>query len=107
MKDDLNEPSTINQPYFSDMNVYLFVSFLLGILLGLAALVTGIKYIYAPWPAHGPVGVVGAFLVIVGLLIILGSILVLKKENRNCWRFAHFGSRTYLWSSEFNAVGSI
>jgi len=63
------------------LSTYLIVSFALGAVLGISAVITGIRYYYAPWPAHGPVGVLGIFLVVFGALAILGSILVLKRKT--------------------------
>jgi hypothetical protein len=65
-----------------DRNPYAIVSFVLGFLTGLYAILTGSDYYYAGWPAHGPVGVMGVFLMIFGLLTILGSFLVLNRRVR-------------------------
>lgn len=65
-----------------DKNPYVIVSFVLGFLTGLYGILTGLDYYFAGWPAHGPVGVVGVFLTIVGLLTILGSLLVLSRRLR-------------------------
>jgi hypothetical protein len=67
---------------FKDMNFYAIVSFALGFLAGLYGILTGLKYYYAGWPAHGPVGVVGIFLAIFGLLTISGSFLILSRRVR-------------------------
>ena len=37
-----------------DNNPYAIVSFVLGFLTGLYAILTGLDYYYAGWPAHGP-----------------------------------------------------
>jgi hypothetical protein len=58
-------------------NPHAVVSFVLGVLTGLYGILTGSSYYYAGWPAHGPVGVLGLFLMIFGLVTILGSFLVL------------------------------
>ena len=58
-------------------NPYAIVSFVLGVLTGFYGVLTGSSYYYAGWPAHGPVGVLGLFLMIFGLVTILGSFLVL------------------------------
>jgi hypothetical protein len=58
-------------------NPYHIVSFVFGLLTGLYGVLTGSSYYYAGWPAHGPVGVLGLFLMIFGLVTILGSLLVL------------------------------
>jgi len=58
-------------------NPHAVVSFVLGVLAGLYGVLTGSSYYYAGWPAHGPVGVLGLFLMIFGLVTILGSLLVL------------------------------
>ena len=63
-------------------NPYVIISFVLGCLAGLYGILTGLSYYYAGWPAHGPVGVVGVFLMIFGLLTILGSLLVLSRRVR-------------------------
>lgn len=63
-------------------NPYVIVSFFLGFLTGLYGILTGLDYYYAGWPAHGPVGVLGVFLTIFGLLTILGSLLVLSRRVR-------------------------
>jgi hypothetical protein len=65
-----------------DKNPYVIVSFVLGFLTGLYGILTGLDYYYAGWPAHGPVGVLGVFLAIFGLLTILGSLLVLSRRVR-------------------------
>ena len=67
---------------FSNRNPYVIVSFILGFLTGLNAILAGSGYYYAGWPAHGPVGILGIFLGIFGFLTILGSFLVLKKKVR-------------------------
>lgn len=58
-------------------NPYAIVSFVLGVSTGLYGILTGSSYYYAGWPAHGPVGILGVFLIIFGLVTILGSVLVL------------------------------
>ncbi|MDH5482670.1 MAG: hypothetical protein OEY22_07320 [Candidatus Bathyarchaeota archaeon] len=63
------------------VSVYAIISFVIGIVLGMSAVITGITYYYAPWPAHGPIGVVGIFLIVFGALDIFGSILVLKRKT--------------------------
>jgi hypothetical protein len=63
-------------------NPYVVVSFVLGFLAGLYGILTGSDYFFAGWPAHGPVGVLGIFLAIFGLLTILGSLLVLSRRVR-------------------------
>jgi len=65
-----------------DKNPYVIVSFVLGFLAGLYGILTGLDYSFAGWPAHGPVGVLGVFLAIFGLLTILGSLLVLSRRVR-------------------------
>jgi hypothetical protein len=65
-----------------DGRVYAVLSFVIGITVGLSTVVTGLNYYYAGWPAHGPVGVVGVFFMIFGLLTVLGSILVLIRKVR-------------------------
>jgi len=65
-----------------DKNLYVVVSFGLGFLAGLFGVLTGLSYYFAGWPAHGPVGVVGVFLTIFGLLTILGSFLLLSRRVR-------------------------
>lgn len=65
-----------------DKNPYAIISFVLGFLTGIYAILTGSDYYYAGWPAHGPVGVMGVFLMIFGLLTILGSFLVLSRRVR-------------------------
>jgi hypothetical protein len=60
----------------------VLVSFVLGFLTGVCGISTGLGYYYAGWPAHGPVGVLGVFLIIFGLLTILGSLLVLIRRVR-------------------------
>jgi len=65
-----------------DKNPYVIVSFVLGFLTGLYGILTGLDYYFAGWPAHGPVGVLGVFLTIFGLLTILGSLLVLSRRVR-------------------------
>lgn len=67
---------------FSNRNPYVIVSFILGFLTGLNAILAGSGYYYAGWPAHGPVGILGIFLGIFGFLTILGSFLVLKRKVR-------------------------
>jgi hypothetical protein len=67
---------------FKHRNSYAIVSFVLGFLTGLYGILTGLNYYYAGWPAHGPVGVLGVFLVIFGLLTISGSLLVLSRRVR-------------------------
>lgn len=65
-----------------EKNPYVIVSFVLGFLAGLYGILTGLNYFFVGWPAHGPVGVLGVFLAIFGLLTILGSLLVLSKRVR-------------------------
>ena len=60
---------------------YAFASFVLGIAAGLLIVTTGFDYYYAGWPAHGPVGVYGVFLMVFGTLTILGSLLVLLSRR--------------------------
>lgn len=60
---------------------YAFTSFVLGIAAGLLAVSSGSDYYYAGWPAHGPVGVDGVFLMVFGALTILGSLLVLLSRR--------------------------
>jgi hypothetical protein len=67
---------------FGYRNVYAVISFVLGFLAGLYGILIGLDYYYAGWPAHGPVGVLGALLVIFGLLTISGSFLVLSRRGR-------------------------
>lgn len=67
---------------FSNRNPYVIVSFILGFLTGLNAILAGSDYYYAGWPAHGPVGIFGIFLGVFGFLTILGSFLVLKRKVR-------------------------
>jgi hypothetical protein len=63
-------------------NPYAITSFLFGFSAGVYGILTGLDYYYAGWPAHGPVGVLGVFLIIFGLLTILGSLLVLSRRLR-------------------------
>jgi hypothetical protein len=67
---------------FSNRNPYVIVSFILGFLTGLNAILAGSSYYYAGWPAHGPVGILGIFIGIFGFLTILGSFLVLRRKVR-------------------------
>ena len=60
---------------------YAVASFVLGIAAGLLIVSTGFDYYYAGWPAHGPVGVYGVFLMFFGALTILGSLLVLLSRR--------------------------
>ncbi len=60
---------------------YAIASFILGIAAGLLAVSTGFDYYYAGWPAQGPVGVYGVFLMVFGALTILGSLLVLLSRR--------------------------
>jgi hypothetical protein len=67
---------------FSNRNPYVIVSFILGFLTGLNAILAGSGYYYAGWPAHGPVGILGIFVGIFGFFTILGSFLVLRRKVR-------------------------
>jgi uncharacterized membrane protein len=64
-----------------DAQTYAVLSSVIGAIAGLSTILTGFRYYYAGWPAHGPVGVLGIFFVIFGLLTILGSALVLLSRR--------------------------
>lgn len=66
----------------SEERSYAFLSFILGIVVGVSTIITGIRAYFAGWPAHGPVGVLGVFYIILGLLTTLGSIMVLANRAR-------------------------
>jgi hypothetical protein len=65
---------------YSNRNPYVIVSFTLGFLSGLNAILVGSDYYFAGFPAHGPVAILGIFWGIFGLLIILGSFLILRRK---------------------------
>jgi len=65
-----------------DGRIYAILSFFISITVGLSTVITGFRYYYAGWPAHGPVGVMGTLYMIYGLLTVLGSILVLIRKAR-------------------------
>jgi hypothetical protein len=78
--DSKENAKNVSVESFSNRNPYVIVSFILGLLTGLNAILAGSGYYYAVWPAHGPVGILGIFLGIFGFLTILGSFLVLKRK---------------------------
>jgi hypothetical protein len=84
---------------FRNRNPYAIISFGLGFLTGLYEILTGLGYYYAGYPAHGPIGVVGVFIVIFGLLTISGSLLVLSRRGRiaGAILILLFGVVTNMW----------
>lgn len=78
-KDSANSGSLENS---SSRNPYVIASFTLGFLTGLNAILAGSDYYFAGFPAHGPVAILGMLWMIFGLVIILGSFLILSRKAR-------------------------